>query len=191
MAHDPSIRSQEGVKLVLTAAVERAALIAARGVAHIDAALAPRRRKAKREAWLNDPELCTWFGEDAVTVRQMRAVRRRLRRMERRVAERTLRLRIRPQSDAPSEEHAARNLGTGATTPLRFTIYTHFFRQSAIEQGGIIVHELMHDWFFDQKLKNGDVVYGPTKALALAREAPRKARRSPENYRVFCMVLRG
>jgi len=54
------------------------------------------------------------------------------------------------------------------------------------EIAAILIHELIHLWFNDQKL-DGETVYGDDLAMQLAIDNPKKARKSAENYEWFCL----
>ena len=64
-------------------------------------------------------------------------------------------------------------------------VYTHLIKKNIYELAETLVHELGHNWFTDQKLEKVKV-YGERRARDLATYNPRKARRSTENYAIFC-----
>ncbi|KAA3620854.1 MAG: hypothetical protein DWP94_11610 [Flavobacterium sp.] len=56
------------------------------------------------------------------------------------------------------------------------------------QRAAVLLHELMHVWFKDQKIR-GSKVNETEEALKLAMAYPSKARRSPENYERFCLAV--
>ena len=67
----------------------------------------------------------------------------------------------------------------------RFRIFTKGVRKAIYPLAELITHELGHNWFGDQKIETRKV-YGEGPARTLAEYNPRKARRSTENYSLFC-----
>ena len=179
-------------------AVERAERMARRGLRDFDKIMGERRRKRKKRAWQRNTLVKRYFGSRKVTIPQIRKTRRRLNRAHRRLSKRRLTIRVFPQP--PGSESRAQNLGT-VFSPRRFKLFPEWFKLnngtsehknsfSAVsgdeQRAAIIIHELNHDLFFDQKL-NGTPVYGETLAIDLASQKPRKARRSSENFEWFCI----
>ena len=78
--------------------------------------------------------------------------------------------------------------GGSFLSPNRFQVYPRWIKKEDKERGSIIIHELLHEWFLDQKL-DGKKVYGSTAAKKLAKKEPKKARKSAENYEHFCINL--
>ncbi len=60
---------------------------------------------------------------------------------------------------------------------------------SDLRRAAILIHELNHDLFGDQKV-DGKTVYGEALAKRLAKKRPRRARRSAENFEWYCMRRR-
>ncbi len=92
-----------------------------------------------------------------------------------------------PQTAASSDTTNAQNLGS-VWSPKTFKLFTRWFRNGELQRGGIILHELNHDLFGDQKL-DGETVYGERLAKDLAAQKPKNARKSAENYEWCCMRL--
>ncbi len=162
------------------------------GVDRLDYILAPKRSKNKKKRWKNDKIATAYFGSRQATVEQIKAVRRRLKRAHRRLADRKLNIRLLPQSRASKSSTNGHNYG-GPITPRRFVLFPNWFKKkSKEEKAAIIIHELLHDWFIDHKIKDGGkrkTVYGSRLAKKLAKEKPRTARRNPENYEQFTFAV--
>ncbi len=140
----------------------------------------------KRSTWENrfnrTDILARWFG--CVTkANHVKDVHRRLDRICDRATDKVLTVKVR--LDLP-KDYQAQNLGS-FLSPRTFKVAVDWFDATATVRGGVICHELDHEWHKDQKLKNGDVVYGREKALKLAKQNAGKARRSPENYQQFVL----
>ena len=193
--------TEENVIKEVEDAIRLAETIAEKGVTCFENILAKNKRKKKKEAWENDKWVKTFFGDSAPSIPQMRKTKRRIGRAHRRLANTKLTIRVKPQPAGTSTR--AKNLGT-VFSPKTFQLYPAWFDQLSAEYDGnngsqtssdnklrrasIIVHELNHDLFFDQKL-NGNIVYGEELAKDLADQKPRKARKSSENFEWFCMRL--
>lgn len=184
--HDGDIADETDVNVEVGEAVDEAARMLRKGKERVEAVFQHRRLKNKKAAWKNDPEICRFFGDTNVTRRQMRLVRRRLRRAHRRVTEGRLRIRLRSQSKATTNTTRGRNSG-GITTPRIFQLYPNWFAFNQRVRGGVIAHELFHDWSKDHE-HDGDA-YSLAAVEALARDEPKKARRNPESFERFCLAL--
>ena len=186
----PDLNTKSKVRQEVVDAVRLAEQIASAGVKRLDYILAPRRRRNKKKRWRNDKIATTYFGRRQATVPQIKAVRRRLKRAHRRLANRKLNIRLLPQSRASKSSTNGHNRG-GPITPLRFVLFPNWFiEKSKEEKAAIIIHELLHDWFVDHKIRDGGkrkTVYGSYLAKKLARKRPRAARRNPENYEQFTL----
>ena len=171
---------------IIFAAVKQAEKISKLGLDRIDK-IHQKKRRQRKSAWKKDSHVVTYFGKGALTVEQIAATRRRLNRAHRRLSDKRLTIRVFPQSKAPKSTTNAQNLGS-VFSPKTFKLFIHWFSHEKLQRGGIILHELNHDLFLDQKL-DGKTVYGEKRAKSLASRKPRRARRSAENHEWYCMRL--
>ncbi|MGB7087142.1 MAG: hypothetical protein WBD47_16400 [Phormidesmis sp.] len=188
----PSLDTQSEVKQVVADRTSLAERIAKKGLDRLDHILAGKRRRDKKNRWKSDKIAVAFFGDDLVSVAEIKAVRRRLKRAHRRLAKRELNIRLLPQSRASKHTVSGHNTG-GPLTPLRFVLFPRWFKIATREgQAVVIIHELMHDWFIDHKVKDGGkrkTAYGERLAKKLAAKKPLSARRNPENYEQFCLAV--
>ncbi len=133
-----------------------------------------------KKLWNEDKMLKCWFGKVS-QANHVKDVYRRLKKVEDRVNNKMLTIRVR-EGDANASN------GGGFISPKTFKVYPAWFSKSVDEGAAIIIHELMHEWFTDQKI-GGKTVYGIPLAKKLAREKPSKARKSAENYEQYCLAL--
>ncbi len=139
--------------------------------------------------WNNDDLLIQWFGEiDKVNnasdvFNRMNSVVERL--------NSKITIRLHPQRSGTTN---AQNMGT-FFEPKMFKVFPRLIKNSLDETtseinydyiASVMIHELIHVWFTDQKL-DGKTVYGEDLVMELAAENPKKARRSAENYEHFCI----
>ena len=173
-------------------AVGLAEKIAKKGLARIDKTLKPSSNNDKKSAWKSDSLIVTYFGAGSLRVPSMKKVQNRIERAHKRLAEKTLTIRVFPQSKAPSKTTIAQNLGS-VFSPKTFKVFSKWFTETTpLARAGIIVHELNHDLFVDQKIKDKGkrvTVYGTRLAKKLAKEKPASARRSAENFEQFCIAV--
>ncbi|MDF1699299.1 MAG: hypothetical protein P1U56_25815 [Saprospiraceae bacterium] len=158
-----------------------ATLMAEHGKARINTVFSQNKRRWVN-AWNNDEMLVRWFGE-VTHKRQVRKVNRRILSVTTRLS-RGIVIRLRPNVN---ESRNAQNNGW-IFEPKRFKVFSRLLDKTDEEIASVFVHELIHLWFMDQNL-NGETVYGAPLAQALARENPRKARKSAENYEHFVLEL--
>lgn len=134
--------------------------------------------------WNGDEVLRKWFGRidrpDHAT-----DVYRRLETAYERLSSKVLTVHV--KVELPNDYHA-QNLG-GFLSPKAFRVAPKWFTYDVSKRGVILIHELLHEWFPDQKLESGETVYGSDNAKQLAVEDPYHARRSPENYEWLCRDL--
>lgn len=133
----------------------------------------------------------------------MRKTHRRLERAYNRIANKKLTIRVRKQPNK-APDRKAQNLGS-IFSPKRFKVYPALFgtldaeydgfsagdvsSDSNLRRAAVIIHELNHDLYIDYSV-GGKKVYGEAQAKKLARDKPRKSRKSGENFEWFCMRLR-
>ncbi len=140
----------------------------------------------RRERAFNDhSDLVHWFGE-IERPRQARTVHKRLAGIRRRYG-RNVTVALKPDrfKDDDRRTPAAQTAGAANVTKQRMRVYTTLIARDIWEVAEVLVHELGHHWFTDQKLEKVKV-YGERRARDLAKYNPRKARRSTENYAIFC-----
>jgi hypothetical protein len=168
---------------ILDDALDVAQAIAHKGLSYIKTTVINDDRDEWVNLWNGDGTLTTWFGTvekpgDAKDVYdRLDSITKRL--------DTGINIRVRPQSKNATEE--GQNLGT-FLNPKTFHVYPALFDQQKDHTyiASVIIHELMHTWFLDQKLSSGSTVYGETAAKQLAQQDPRSARRSAENYEFYC-----
>lgn len=191
-ARVPSLDTQSEIEQVVADRTGLAERIAKKGLDRLDHILAGKRNRDKKSRWKSDQIAVAFFGDDLVSTAEIKAVRRRLDRAHRRLAKRELNIRLLPQSRAAKTSFSGHNAG-GPLTPLRFVLFPRWFEKSGrAEQAVVIIHELMHDWFIDHKVKDGGdrkTAYGERLAKKLAADKPLSARRNPENYEQFCLAV--
>ena len=194
--------SESQIEQEVKDAVILASKISSEATVRLGKMLLNKKRRIKVKNWKEDSLIKKFFGSSPPSTIQMRKVHRRIARAHRRLSETHLVIRVRPRPSG-SPNRRAQNLGT-VFSPRRFKVYPAWFgvlsaeydgnksgensSNSDLRRAAIMVHELNHDLFSDQKL-NGDKVYGEKMAKDLARSKPRKARRSSENLEWFCMRL--
>jgi len=148
------------------------------GIDKIQEIILMNRSRWKR-TWNNDDLLVQWFGK-VQKASHVKNVHKRLGKVHNRIANHVLAIRVRP-----ARRGSAQNLGT-FLSPKTFMIRPAWIMEGQEERAGTIIHELLHEWFLDQKL-DGETVYGDELAMRLASENPKKARKSAENYAQYCM----
>lgn len=132
--------------------------------------------------WNSDDTLVLWFGK--VTKKShIKDVGKRMSQACDRVANKVLTIKIRPADGSTNASN-----GGGFLSPKTFKVYPKWIKKDDCPRGAIIIHELLHEWFADQKI-DGEKVYGSSDAKKLAKEEPKKARKSAENYEQYCRDL--
>ncbi len=183
-------KTESEVCKIIEDAIRLAEKMAKRGRDRIAKTLKPKSRKNKKDAWKNDNLIGTYFSDSKLTVSAMKSVHRRLDRAHRRLSDKRLTVRVFPQSRAPSSTTNAQNLGS-VFSPKTFKVFENWFKKDPDDRAAIIIHELNHDLFIDQKVVNENgkkvTVYGDSLAKLLAKKKPGKARKSAENYEQFCL----
>jgi len=188
LRHAPYGLTAAGVKTIVRDAIRLAERQAERGIDRVEAVLEESSREDMKRAWKQDALIVRYFGADRVTVENMKDVCNRLRRCHRRLSEKKLTVRVLPQSKAPDANVLAQNLGS-VWSPKKFKVFASWFGKDEASRASIMIHELHHDLFLDQRIKHRGKrvpVYGELLAKKLARDHPAKARRSAENYELFC-----
>lgn len=163
-------------------AIAQGQTMAKRGVGVI-APILDGDRKTWESAWNRNETLTKWFGK-VTKANHVKDVHRRLDGACDRLANHVLKVNV--KAELPKDFHA-QNLG-GPLSPDTFKVAPEWITMEVESRAAVIIHELLHMWFIDQKI-DGESVYGDDMALQLARDNPDKARRSPENYEQFCRAL--
>lgn len=158
--------------------IRDAEAMSAAGIDKIQGVINMDRSRWER-VWNDDTLLVQWFGEVG-RPDHVEDVHRRLGMVHDRIANDVLTIRVRP-----SGAGSAQNLGS-FISPKTFMVRPSWIIASADFRAGVIIHELMHEWFLDQKI-GGQTVYGEALAMQLAAVSPKRARRSAENYMQYCM----
>ncbi len=181
---------------MLNRTYERSIVMAETGLEYINRFVVLAQRPNWITNWNNDALLVKWFGEiskvgDASGVHnKMDSVVKRL--------NKKMTIRLHPQRDRASDGSSgtlAQNNGT-FFEPKTFKVFPYLFEASRADDNSLIIddmastfiHEMVHLFVFDQK-HDGETVYGDTRALKLAIDRPDKARKSPENFSLFCLEL--
>lgn len=144
-----------------------------------------RKRKKWVSKWNGDPFLVKWFGK-VKKARFVKVVGRRMEKIYIKTSSKVLTIKVIPRPKSSSTTNA-KNCG-GFLSPNRFQVTSNWINKNTCERGSIIVHELTHEWFKDQKI-DGKTVYSEILAKKLAIEKPRRARKSAENYERYCKEL--
>lgn len=139
--------------------------------------------KDRIDAFNNNVLLRKWFGE-IESKGQVRNMISRFNTIKKRLKN-GVKIRLRPNNERSSN---ARNMGT-FTSPKRFKVYARLLNSDTKVIASVLIHELMHEWFTDKKLANGNDVDDATTALQLVNESSGKARRSPENFEQYCLEV--
>lgn len=142
-----------------------------------------QKGKKRIKAFNNNTLLRKWFGE-IKSKGQVRNMISRFNTIKNRLSN-GVKIRLRPNSEDIAN---AKNMGI-LTSPRRFKIYARLLPSDEERIASVLVHELMHEWFTDKKLANGDDVENATDAINLAMESSGKARRSPENFEQYYLEL--
>ena len=131
----------------------------------------------------NDRFLKRWFGE-VKSHGKAKNVRNRLEKLYKRI-DKGVTMKLKPSTSATN----ASNNGW-VFTPRGMQIYPALFKNYTEndQRAAVLLHELMHVWFKDQKIR-GSKVNETEEALKLAMAYPSKARRSPENYERYCLAV--
>ena len=129
---------------------------------------------------MSSPLFKEWFGE-ITKPRQFKRIRNRLKGISNRYNS-GFTVAIKPDSKGTP---LAQTAGAANVTKNRFRVYPRLLKRDAWDIADTFVHEIGHHWFTDQKIEKVKV-YGENRAKDLAKYNPRKARRSTENYSLFC-----
>ncbi|AVI51739.1 hypothetical protein C5O00_11410 [Pukyongia salina] len=133
----------------------------------------------------NDRFLKRWFGE-VKSSGKAKNVRNRLEKLYKRT-EKGITMNVKPNND---KESNARNYGW-VFTPRGMQVFPKLFERfedKNDKMAATLLHELMHVWFQDKKIKGQKVNEGSI-ALKLALHNPGEARRSPDNYEHYCLIV--
>ena len=165
---------------ILDRAFDKAKVLSEAGLEHLENII-NRDRNAWVDVWNSDTLLVTWFGS-ITKAKHAKDVFDRMKSVDTRLNKK-ITIRLHPQRDIKTN---AQNMGT-FFEPKKFKVFPKLLIKDVDEIAAIMVHELIHIWFMDQKLESGETVYGSPNALALVAENPRKARRSAENFELYCL----
>jgi len=161
------------------------------GLIPIEEILNHKSDNAIIEAWQNNSIVVAFFGDQNLDVKAIKIVRKRMKRAHRRLTTKRIKIRLLSQKKASKSTVVGHNYGS-ILSPKTFVLFPRWFKQNDISKAGTVVHEMFHDIAFDQEVEiygKKVTVYGKTAALALAKQSPEKARKSPENYEQFCKEI--
>jgi hypothetical protein len=142
----------------------------------------------KKKKWVADfnrnTTLRKWFGK-AEKKSHVKDVRNRMRSVNKRIGK-GLTLRLRPQKGRTLN---AQNYGT-FFDPKTFKVFPQIFDGSINVDyiASVFIHELLHLWFSDQYIDKSKV-NTEGEVIKLAKKNPKKARKSAENYELYCLDL--
>lgn len=158
--------------------------LARKALDHSDYIFEHTERRQWKDAFNKDRPLLRWFGE-VKSSGKAKNVRNRLEALCSRI-DKGVTMKLRPNKN---ESTGASNYGW-VFTPRGMKVYPNLFDNELEndERAAVILHELMHVWFDDKKIK-GNKVYNAEFALKLAMIHPSQARRSPENYERYCLEV--
>lgn len=180
---DPAAK-EKLARPVIIQAIKDAEARAKTGLAPLNNVMKKKKRKKKISAWKSDSNIVEYYSDRKVRPRQIRIVRRRLRRAKNRLVEKKLKLTIKPQSKAPRSGTIALNRGA-FFSPNSFVIFGSWFDKGATKQSTNLIHELLHDWLIDRKI-DGKRAYSDAQVKKLARKKPKRSRKNPGNYEHYC-----
>lgn len=150
------------------------------------------RRQARSDAWQENGWFVKWLGSDAVTNEEIVDVKRRIGKIKKRWEKGILYVVIQEQTGNRSygckgEDGMTNAYVTGPIHGEKIHLCPRWFSDeySMDQKAGILVHEVVHKLGLFGKSHHGAVSQG--EALKLAREHPRSARKSPENYEQLCL----
>lgn len=191
--NSPHINELNDIYYFVNKATDIARSLNFKGIEAIESLLKEKEGRGHQADPLIHEAFLLFFGAKNQDEYYLRQILKRLKRTYDRLSNKTITVRLLPQSKASSKYTNGSNNGA-FLSPNKFTLYPRWFNKDITEASVIIIHELLHDWFLDHKIKTADgkklTVYGFDRAVILALESPRKARRSPENYEQFCLYLK-
>ncbi|HET8828134.1 MAG TPA: hypothetical protein VFM79_02275 [Pelobium sp.] len=166
----------------LTLAGPKAEDMARYGYDHIEA-IYNQDKSTWIDAFNSDPVLHKWFGS-VTKESHVKKVRDRMKGIFNHVFN-GYTIGLKPEND---NSPLAITMGVANITNTRFRVYPSLIKRDIWEIAETIIHEIGHQWFTDQKL-GSTKVYGEVIAGDLAKYDPTKARRSTENYSIFCAKI--
>ncbi len=191
---------------MVDAAVDRARQMTSRAVNQIDAIWRVSNKKAALEsAWKDNAAFCAYFGIDHVKKRQIRALRRRLLKVNQWIG-RGLKIKVRP-ANGPRSGRCKKG-GAGFNNrgkfgkrwinlcPVWFGVAKKWEIPPDDRRASIVAHEVAHSladitgfglWTVD--LPKGGPKRGPKEAREFARTNPKRARHNPENFEHALLAL--
>ena len=148
----------------------------------------PGKWRRRRNAWTSDGVLTRWLGDEKVTRRQIRLTRKRIFEIEERLGKRVTY--VFRRNVGHCQNHWAWH--AGGLQARRVRICPNFYGNDNDVQAAVLIHEIVHGLGqLHVPFTTWHVVPGNghprgtdtrAEARALARDHPRDARRSPENY---------
>ena len=158
-----------------------------------------RRWRRRRSAWRSQPRVVEFFGSGRLTRIQIRATRRRVRKIERILRKRRIRfVKIQHQSGKRSWQcgkSSTRSAYTFAGSPRKIFICPNFFTRTPEQQARTLIHELVHEIGFCHYSSRGRVrclrpgTRNANEARTLAQNHPTKARKNPNSYSELYQAL--
>jgi hypothetical protein len=176
-------KTQSELEELIRASIRKAEFMAKLGRDHIGE-VQKKAEDAWTGRWNADEVLVMWFGR-VEKANHVEDVHRRIDDVYDRLASHVLTIHVR--EDLP-QNFDAQNLGS-FISPDTFRVAVGWLEDDLEERASVVIHELLHQWFKDQRLSKGNTVYGKADAKQLAMIDPQKARRSPENYEHYCLYL--
>lgn len=188
-SRDSDIQRKADAERAVRAAIALAEKMAAHALDHLREVLDQSTTRRMKEAWNGDRTVKAYFGK-APTKPRMNNVCDRLERAHKRLRDKVLKVRLKTQNGRGSNGH---NYGS-VLSPRKFVLFPNWFKKTDKQRAAIIIHELLHDWHIDHKVRNPrtgkrETAYGATLARQLAKDNPGGARRNPENFEQFCLAL--
>ena len=192
-AKDSKIKTKAETERAIKDAVALGEKMAKHALNHLGRVLNQSTTKKMKDAWEKDKNVKAFFGK-APTKARMKNVEDRLERAYKRIHDKQLKIRLKEQKTSKSGSlYNGHNYGS-VLSPRKFVLFPNWFSQDDEQRAAIIIHELLHDWHVDHKVKDSKTgkrvtAYGTKLAKQLAKDNPGGARRNPENYEQFCMAL--
>jgi len=186
---DPTMTSTELIEKEVHEAFDLATQMLGKAATLLESIIAKEKESMILYCWRRQHLILHYFGDYDLSVRQIKKVERRIKRAYRRVSKQNMKIRI---AYKPKYENAYAVNSGFMLSPRSFMLLPNWFKKDKQGKAGTIIHELFHDLFRDQKVEyfgRKVKVYSSAAANKLAKQKPKKARRSAENYEQFCEAL--